>query len=290
MSDVMDTCLLAVPKKGRLFDKCKQLLDGVGISYIRAPRQDIAYCKSLNLKLVFLPAKDIARFVGEGNVDIGITGQDMVAEADVNVNELVYTGFGKCKLAVQAPVVDGYKDAKSLVGKRIATSFPHLTREFFNKLEGGGSTTQIRNISGSVEAACALGLADAVVDLVETGTTMRAAGLEIVDTVIETEAVVISNPHSPHLEKINTIKKRIQGYLLAKRHRMLYYNCHKDNLQEACTITPGRRKPTITALADDDWVSIGAMVESSQVNTIMDKLQALGATDIFVLDIHNCRT
>ena len=120
-------CLLAIPKKGRLFEKCNELLKGIGISYTRENRLDIAICNNLPLKIVFLPAKDIARFVGEGDVDIGLTGQDMIAESDSNVNELIQTGFGKCKLALLSPLENGVTDPKQLLGKRVATSFPQLT-------------------------------------------------------------------------------------------------------------------------------------------------------------------
>jgi len=283
-------CLLAVPKKGRLFEKCNQLLSGIGLEYHRAPRQDIALCPSLPIKIVFLPAKDIARFVGEGNVDIGLTGQDMVAEANVEVKELIRTGFGKCQLALQAPIKDCITDPKMVVGKRIATSFPYLTKKYFDELDTeGNADTKVRSISGSVEAACGLGLADAVVDLVETGTTMRAAGLEIVSTLITTETVVIANPHSTHDEIIDMLRKRIEGYLLARKNKMIYYNVSREKLEEASKVTPGKKKPTITPLADESWVSVGAMVATSDVNNIMDDLQRLGATDIFVVDLNNCR-
>jgi len=286
-----DLCLMAVPKKGRLYELCIELLKGVGISFKRAPRQDIAYCTSLPIKLVFLPAKDIAQFVGEGNVDIGLTGQDMVAEAGVTVSELLETGFGKCKLALLAPDANKVTDPKELIGKRIATSFPNLTKEFLNKLDPSrADTTIIRNISGSVEAACGLGLADAVVDLWETGTTARAAGLGIVHTILETQTVVIANPHSTHQSMIELLQKRIAGYLLAKQNAMIYYNVAREKLEEATKITPGKKRPTITPLANDDWVSVGAMVHMKEVNNLMDSLQELGATDIFVVDLMNCRT
>ncbi|GBG30679.1 ATP phosphoribosyltransferase [Hondaea fermentalgiana] len=290
--DGAELCLLAVPKKGRLYEKCNQLLAGIGLEYKRAPRQDIAICPSMPIKIVFLPAKDIAQFVGEGNVDIGLTGQDMVAEADVEVKELIHTGFGKCQLALQAPIKDNITDPKMIVGKRIATSFPNLTKQYFASLADGSADakdTKVRSISGSVEAACGLGLADAVVDLVETGTTMRAAGLEIVSTIMRTETVVIANPHSTHEQIIETLRKRIEGYLLARKHKMIYYNVAKEKLEQAMTITPGKKKPTLTPLADDDWLSVGAMVATSDVNNIMDDLQALGASDIFVVDLNNCR-
>ncbi|KAL3907587.1 MAG: hypothetical protein SGILL_008813, partial [Bacillariaceae sp.] len=164
----------AIPKKGRLYEKVVQLLKGAGVEFRRKDRLDVALCVGLPITLVFLPAADIAKFVGEGNVDLGITGFDVVQESQVTVEKIMDLGFGKCKLCVQAPVVDNYENVKSLAGKRIVTSFPNVTKEFFKQYdEELGVTTKIRYVGGSVEAACGLGLADAIVDLVETGTTMR---------------------------------------------------------------------------------------------------------------------
>ena len=167
-------CRFAIPKKGRLYDKVLEMLKGAGIDFRREPRLDVALCVDLPITLVFLPAADIAKYVGEGNVDIGITGWDVVQESQVQVDKIMDLGFGKCKLCVQAPVVDCVSDVASLAGKRIVTSFPNVTKQFFDKYDKeNGTTTHINFVSGSVEAACGLGLADAVVDLVETGTTMR---------------------------------------------------------------------------------------------------------------------
>lgn len=164
----------AVPKKGRLHEKVMAMLKGAGLDFHREARLDVALCVGLPITIVFLPAADIAKFVGEGNVDLGITGLDVVQESMVTVDKLMDLGFGKCKLCVQAPVVDKITDVETLAGGRIVTSFPDLTKQFFKPLdEKKGVTTRVRFVGGSVEAACGLGLADAVVDLVETGTTMR---------------------------------------------------------------------------------------------------------------------
>ena len=173
-------CLFAVPKKGRLHEKVTAMLKGAGVEYHREPRLDIAICKDLDMTMVFLPASDISKYVGEGNVDIGVTGIDIVEEnkSDMNleVETVMQLGFGKCRLCVQAPVASKITDIKGLAGKRIVTSFPNLTKQFFDKLdEEMGVTTSVKFVSGSVEAACGLGLADAVVDLVETGTTMKVS-------------------------------------------------------------------------------------------------------------------
>ena len=306
--DAPGMLLMAVPKKGRLYEKCKDILKGIGIDYTRKARTDVAYCTTLPIKLVFLPAKDIATFVGEGNVDVGITGEDMVAETNSTVDIITPLGFGKCKLCVQAPVKNAIKDPSVLLGKRIATSFPNLTRKFFagirEKATGEGASTEssdavtIRYVTGSVEAACTLGLADAVVDLVETGTTMRAAGLEAVADVFSTEAVMIANPKSAHAAKngspgsialIDKLKARVVGYLTAQRYSMVYYNIAADKLDAAAAITPGRTAPTVMPLADPAFKSLAAMVTKRDSSAVMDALQAIGATDIFLVDIANCR-
>ena len=167
-------CRFAIPKKGRLHDKVVDMLKGAGLEFRREPRLDVALCVGHPITLVFLPASDIAKYVGEGNVDIGITGLDVVKESMVDVKHIMDLGFGKCNLCVQAPVADKITDVEDLAGKRIVTSFPDLTKQFFEPLDKKkGVETKIKFVSGSVEAACGLGLADGVVDLVETGTTMK---------------------------------------------------------------------------------------------------------------------
>jgi len=169
LSDLSDRLLFAIPKKGRLYEHCLSLLNGADIQFYRKTRLDIALSTNLPLALVFLPAADIAKFVGEGNVDMGITGQDMVAENGARVKELVKLGFGKCSLCIQVPMASGITDPKQLVGKRIATSFEYLSEKYFNELEHSmrreGATvgpTRVKYVGGSVEAACALGLADGI--------------------------------------------------------------------------------------------------------------------------------
>ena len=183
-----ENCRMAIPKKGRLYDKVSEMLKGAGIEYRREDRLDVALCKDLPLTIIFLPAKDIATYVGEGNIDIGITGIDCIEESEANVDKVLNLGFGKCKLCVQAQISKNIKDPEALAGGRVVTSFPNLTKQYFDPIDAKiGVKTQVKFVSGSVEAACGLGLADGVVDLVETGTTMRAAGLEVVADVLQTE-------------------------------------------------------------------------------------------------------
>ena len=217
------------------------MLKGSGFDYSRPERLDIAHCKDLPVSIVFLPASDIATYVAEGNVDLGITGEDMIAESGATVNVLMKLGFGKCRLSVQAPKGQ-CEDVRKLAGSRVATSFPELAKKFFGQYENG-TPTSIKVISGSVEASCGLGLSDGIVDLVETGTTMRAAGLEEVAVLMNTQAVLISNPKTAYPELVETVRRRLAGYQTAQRFVMCTYNVHRDNLNEvratpAATVAP----------------------------------------------------
>ncbi|KAJ3040243.1 ATP phosphoribosyltransferase (ATP-PRTase) (ATP-PRT) [Rhizophlyctis rosea] len=308
-SDLQDRLLFAVPKKGRLHEQCVALLNGGDIQFHRRNRLDIALSTNLPIALVFLPAADIAKFVGEGNVDLGITGQDMVAENGANVEEILKLGFGKCSLCVQTPTSTSYKSSKDLVGKRIVTSFESVVGRYFGALEAGMDETQasaalwdhtatiplpkqttINYVSGSVEAACALGLADAIVDLVESGETMRAAKLHPITTVLTTEAVLICNPAKHNTNPlIEMIKRRIEGVIAAQRYVLCNYNIPREKLKEAVAITPGKKAPTVSPLEDNDWVAVSSMVNKKEVADIMDKLEKVGAIDVLVFAIQNCR-
>lgn len=282
--------LFAVPKKGRMYETVSKLLAGSGIEYKRKDRLDIAHCTNLPLSIVFLPAADIATYVGEGEVDIGITGEDVVAESEVDVITLMELGFGACNLSVQAPKAADISDVGMLAGKRIVTSFPNLTRKFFSGLEQpGGAATQIKCISGSVEASCGLGLADGIVDLVETGSTMRAAGLEEIALVMKSQAVLIKNPESKHPELIELVRRRVQGYLTAQRWVMVTYNVARVNLVHVEKITPGKRSPSIQPLEDEAWVAVNALVPKGDAATIMDDLEAAGARDILLSGLLSTR-
>jgi len=310
-----DRLLFAVPKKGRLQQACLDLLTGSDIQFHRHNRLDIALVKNLPLALVFLPAADIPTFVGEGRVDLGITGRDQVAEHEALVPQTATTGveeimdleFGKCKLQVQVPEHGEIQTVEQLVGKNIVTSFTNLTEKYFRQLEQkdskedstngdhiGDTATKLRTtikfVGGSVEAACALGVADGIVDLVESGETMRAAGLKAIETVVESTAVLISSKHPSDPKLVSLIATRIRGVITAQKYVLCVYNVERKNLAVAETITPGKRSPTITALEDPEWVSVSVMVARKELATIMDQLSEIGATDIFATKLENTRT
>lgn len=288
-SDRRSHLLFAIPKKGRLHDKVAAVLSGSGIEYLRKDRVDVAHSTNLPMSIVFLPAKDIATYVAEGEVDLGITGEDCVAESEAEVDVIMKMGFGKCNLSVQGQK-DSHISAANLAGKRIVTSFPAITQKYFSKLEEPGKPTQIKCISGSVEAAISLGLADGIVDLVETGTTMRAAGLEEVAVVMRSEAVLISNPHTKHPELVNLIRRRINGYMVAQGWVMLTYNVERANLKTCESITPGKRSPSVQPLEDPNWVAVAALVPKKNAAFVMDELERYGARDILQTSLLSVRT
>jgi ATP phosphoribosyltransferase len=243
--------------------------------------------------LIFLPAADIPTFVAEGRCDLGITGVDQVEESEVDVDLPLDLKFGKCKLQVQVPLRGDVKDPKQLIGKTIVSSFTKLTRKYFEKLEGvqpgAPIQTKIKYVGGSVEASCALGVADAIVDLVESGETMRAAGLVDIDTVLTTSAYLIQSKTVSEPELVKKIKGRIEGVLTAQKFVLCTYNAPREKLDELLSLTPGRRAPTVSPIDDDGWVAVSSMIERAVKGEVMDKLKDLGASDIMVMEISNCR-
>ncbi|RFU72169.1 atp phosphoribosyltransferase [Trichoderma arundinaceum] len=302
--------------EGRLNQATLNLLEGADVQFRRESRLDIALVKNLPIALIFLPAADIPTFVGQGRVDLGITGWDQVKEYDAAVkasaanegaptqasgSEMVMElEFGACKLQVQVPEKGAYHSSTDLIGRTVGTSFVNLTAEYFAQLEAQSNDaskdplpsqklrTKIVELSGSVEAACALGVADGIVDLVESGETMRAAGLKAIDTVVESVAVLIKSRSPSNPDMVDLIASRIRGVITAQRYVLCQYNIERSSIAAATKITPGKRAPTITSL-DDGWVAVSSMVEKKKIALVMDDLTRVGAHDILVLDIHNTR-
>ncbi|KAF7362510.1 hypothetical protein MVEN_00598700 [Mycena venus] len=299
-ADALDGRLLfAIPKKGRLHEKCLNILSGADIQFRRHHRLDVCLVLNHNIALVFLPASDIPSFVGKGNVDLGITGHDVILEAQMqnHVTEALRLGFGKCSLQVQVPEASSIKTVEDLAGKRVVTSFEVLSAEYFGKLDeksslSGDQKTKIEYVGGSVEAACALGLADGIVDLVESGDTMRAAGLHAIATLLESEAVLIKSTVPKHPEfapLIDLVTSRIAGVIAAAKYVSCQYNISRDKLPEATRITPGRRAPTVSPLEEENWVAVSSMVEKNKIAGVMDELVKIGAEDILIFNLDNCR-
>lgn len=293
-------CAATNPPEGRLYEKCCALLAGADIQFRRSNRLDIALSTNMNIALIFLPAADIPTFVGEGKCDLGITGLDQVKEADMfdSVADLLDLEFGKCKLQVQVPANGDIDKPEQLVGKKIVSSFTRLSSKYFEELEKQvgheQGATKIKFVGGSVEASCALGVGDAIVDLVESGETMKAAGLKAISTVLETSAHLISSRKPRFPDIVQTVHQRFEGIMAAQRFVLCNYNAPRSIVPEVLKITPGKRAATISALenvsADSEpWVAISSMVEKKKISDVMDELKKAGASDILVFDINNCR-
>lgn len=289
----------ALTIEGRLYEKCCQLLAGADIQFRRSNRLDIALSTNMAVALIFLPAADIPTFVGEGNCDLGITGLDQVMEADMfdSVEDLLDLQFGKCKLQVQVPENGEFEQPEQLVGKKIVTSFTKLAGEYFKTLSKNdllAPETKIKFVGGSVEASCALGVGDAIVDLVESGETMKAAGLKAISTVLTTSAHLFASKNPRYPDLVKTIHERFEGIMAAQKYVLCNYNSPRSIVPKVLKVTPGRRAATISALEqqpDDSepWVAISVMVEKARISDVMDELKRVGATDILVFEISNCR-
>ncbi|KAH7333005.1 hypothetical protein B0J17DRAFT_579247 [Rhizoctonia solani] len=291
-----DRVLFAVPKKGRLHEKCMEMLKSSGLQFSKPNRLDICVVNNMPITLVFLPAADIPRFVGESNVDMGMTGQDVILESKMQnlTTESLALGFGRCKLQVQVPLSSGIDRVEELAGKKIATSFESVAGEYFGEIDTRlGTKTVVEYLSGSVETACALGLADGIGKwCTESGETMRAAGLKAIGTIMSSEAVLISSssPKKTHmLSVMEQLKSRLAGVVASTKYILCQYNIRRADLSVARKITPGRRSATVSSLDDAEWVAVSSMVEKAKAASVMDELQMAGAEDIFLLKIDNCR-
>lgn len=278
---------IAVPSKGRLKEKAVSLLEKAGIKISESGRQLFATCKETGILVIFSNTKDIPVLVAEGVVDVGITGSDCVIEKSVEVIELLKLGFGKCRLSFASHKDSDIINAPDLSGKTVGTSFPVIAGQFCK--DQGISDVRFVEIGGAVEVMVLLHLVDAVFDVVETGSSLRAHDLVERATALKSEAVLIGNDSPRNSELRDRLIRRIEGVLLAGRYSMLEYNCPADRLKEATLITPGYSSPTLQKTESDDWVSVKVMVEKKKVQSVMDELEAIGCHAIMETEVIHCR-
>lgn len=282
-----DLTRIAIPGKGRLMEPTEALLRAAGIRYRKRDRSLFAHVDGFEAVILFVRPDDIPLLVAEGAADLGVVGQDLVHEngCDGRVESKLELGFGHCRLAVAARS-SGPKTLAGLKNKRIAASMVNSAREFFRKQK---IDVNLLEVSGSVEIMVALGLADAIVDLVDSGDTLRDNGLEVIQTVSQTQAVLIQSPKVRDTKLCNVIKRRIEGVLTAQQYTLLEYNIARAKLKEAESVTPGFDSPTISDCEDPDWCAVKVMVPKKKSMEIIDKLEALGASAILETQILNCR-
>lgn len=282
----MKNMRIGVPSKGRLADTAGDLLHAAGLSFRRQERSLFARCREMPVDVTFLRADDIPVLCAEGAIDLGITGSDLVQETGAELEERLRLGVGKCRLVLCVPDDTPVRAVSELAGKRIATSFPRTTATF---LKEHNSDAHLVSVTGSVEIMVALGVADAVVDLTETGSTLAANRLTIVAEISRSEAVLVQNQKLEHSELADRIVRRLEGVVIARGYSLLEYNIPCDKLAQAERITPGFSSPTISSLEDANWRAVRVMVKRSEVVRVMDQLEHLGATAILETDIRNCR-
>src|SRR3954452_10305679 len=277
---------IGIPSKGRLAEMASELLNAAGLKYRRQERSLFARVRDMPIEVTFLRTDDIPVLCAEGAIDMGITGGDLIAESGVQLTSRLSLGMGSWKLAICVPEDSNISKATDLAGKRIATSFPRVTQSYLDKHK---ITAHIVELTGSVEVMISLGIADAIVDLVETGSTLAANRLTVFDEIGRYEAAVVQNPATKHADLADRVVRRLEGIVIARSYSLLEYNVPEAKLREAEKITPGFESPTVNRLEEPGWFAVRAMVKRGQIIEIMEQLEALGATAILETTITNCR-
>ncbi|MFM8283172.1 MAG: ATP phosphoribosyltransferase [Planctomycetaceae bacterium] len=277
---------LGIPSKGRLAEITTELLGAAGLTFRRTERSLFARCRDIPVEIVFLRTDDIPVLVAEGAIDVGITGADLVAESGRALVHRLDLGIGGCRLALCVGEESPVADVTGLAGMRVATSFPRITQEW---LATRGVGCHLVELSGSVEIMVQLGVADAVVDLVETGSTLAANRLRVMAELGRYQTVLVQRPGLADPALADRIVRRLEGIVIARSYSLLEYNVPRAKLAAAETITPGFNSPTVSALEDPQWCAVRAMVRRGDVHAIMERLEALGATAIIETQIANCR-
>jgi ATP phosphoribosyltransferase len=277
---------IAVPNKGTLSEPATEILAEAGYRRRTDPK-DLTVIDPVNrVEFFFLRPKDIAIYVGSGELDFGITGRDLVLDSDAPVRERLALGFGSSSFRYAGPAGQNWTTA-DLAGKRIATAYPNLVRK---DLAAKGIEATVIRLDGAVEISVQLGVADAIADVVGSGRTLGMHDLVAFgDPLCDSEAVLIERADSETSPARGQLVARVQGVVFGQQYLMLDYDCPRSALDKATSITPGLESPTIAPLADPDWVAVRALVPRRGVNEIMDELAAIGAKAILASDIRFCR-
>jgi ATP phosphoribosyltransferase len=277
---------IAVPNKGSLSSSASELLREAGYRQRDDSKRLTLIDEENGVEFFYLRPRDIALYVGEGTLDIGITGRDLLLDSGAKADEVIGLGFGRSRFHF-ASRVGAFTSIEELRGKRIATSYVGVVSAF---LEREGIDASVTRLDGAVETSIQLGVADAIADVVETGSTMRQAGLEIFgEPIMRSEAVVITRSGAQLPEAYETFKRRLDGVLIARSYVMMDYDIRAEDLTEASAMTPGLEGPTVSPLHREGWVAVRAMVPRAGSQKLMDDLYAVGARAILLTEINACR-
>lgn len=277
---------IAVPNKGSLADSSIAILKEAGYRQRSDSRDLILTDNSNNVEFYYLRPRDIAIYVGSGELEAGITGRDLLIDSGAGAEEVLSLDFGGSTFRFAAPSGSHFTLDK-ISGKRVATAYPGLVESYFAERSISASVVRL---DGAVESSVRLGVADLIADVVSTGNTLRQAGLEVFgDPILTSEAILIKRPGAEIPAGLDILIRRLQGVVTARQYVLLDYDVPKASVDKACAITPGLESPTISPLQKDDWVAVRAMVLRTETNRLMDELWSLGARGILVTDIHACR-
>jgi len=275
---------IAVPNKGSLSETAVEMLREAGYATRRDPKELIVADPRNNVEFFYLRPRDIATYVGSGALDVGITGRDLLLDSESPAIEIDELDFGASTFRFAGPM-GRFTELKDLAGLRVATSYDALVRDF---LASHNVEVDVVRLDGAVESAVRLGVADAVADVVETGSTLKKQGLEIFGPVIlKSQAVLIAAQNDT--AGLQTLRRRIQGVMVAHQYVLMDYDLPAELVEQASSITPGFESPTVSPLRDTGWVAVRVMVPRAETNHVMDELYSLGARAILVSSIHAAR-
>jgi ATP phosphoribosyltransferase len=275
---------IAVPNKGSLADSAIAILKEAGYRQ-RVDARDLVLLDPENgVEFYYLRPRDIAIYVGSGELEAGITGRDLLIDSGAPAKEVLNLGFGGSTFRFAGSSDREWK-ISDLAGKRIATAYPGLVANHLKELK---ISAEVVRLDGAVESSVRLGVADVIADVVSTGNTLRQAGLKIFgEPILKSEAVLIKN--ASQADGLEILMRRLQGVVTARQYVLLDYDIPRSALDRACELTPGLESPTISPLQKADWVAVRAMVPRQDTNAVMDDLWTIGARGILVTDIHACR-
>lgn len=278
----MKTLKIAIQKSGRLNEKSVELLKNCGLSFENYKSSLISPVSNFPLEILFLRDDDIPEYVQDGIADLGIVGENVIQETEVEVSYLQRLGFGKCSLKIAVPNTYDIKDVSELNGKSIATTYPAILGKF---LKEKGIQADIRTISGSVEISPGLGLSDAICDLVSTGGTLKSNGLKPFAEVMSSEAVLIGRKGSEDEELVKELIQRIQSVLRAKETKYVVLNAQRENLDAILKLLPGVKSPSVVPLAEENWVAVHTVIPERDFWDRISQLKQAGAQGIVVMPI-----
>jgi ATP phosphoribosyltransferase len=277
---------IAIPNKGSLADESIAILKEAGYKQRTDSRDLVLVDISNSVEFYYLRPRDIAIYVGSGELEAGITGRDLLIDSGAHATEIMALNFGGSTFRFAGPTGKSLS-LKDINGKRVATAYPGLVQSHLSNL---GISAEVVRLDGAVESSVRLGVADLIADVVSTGNTLRQAGLEIFgDPILTSEAILISREGVAIAAELEVLIRRLQGVVTARQYVLMDYDIKKVDIDAACAITPGLESPTISPLQNLDWLAVRAMVLRSETNKVMDELYALGARGILVTDIHACR-